>query len=106
MQLASCTKHRHHVCARTGRRVSRCEMMCWAGRQTQTHSTARELSSKPASLFPPPFPFDGHYPIIQWACKWRACQASFGESFCSHARTRGEKTPRQREPCSRAGNFL
>ncbi|KAL7930267.1 hypothetical protein V8C35DRAFT_313409 [Trichoderma chlorosporum] len=50
-------------------------------------------------------------PIIRWACKWRACQASFRESFSAHARTRSENysssnIPRPEEPCSRAGNFL
>ncbi|KAL7800636.1 hypothetical protein V8C43DRAFT_274451 [Trichoderma afarasin] len=49
MELASCTEHRRHVSAR--RRVSRCEMMCWAGRQTQTQThldgLGAQLSSRP-----------------------------------------------------------
>ncbi|PKK42724.1 hypothetical protein CI102_12349 [Trichoderma harzianum] len=105
---SSCTEHRRHVSAR--RRVSRCEMMCWAGRQTQTQThldgLGAQLSSRPTysiSFFP--LTLTMTIQSSDGLANGVHAKRLFRESFCAHARTRGEQIPREREPCSRAGNF-
>ncbi|KAL7959319.1 hypothetical protein V8C34DRAFT_118257 [Trichoderma compactum] len=103
MELASCTEHQRHVSAR--RRVSRCEMMRWAGRRRRRRRctwTAWELSSAPArpTSLSVPIVIDGDHPIIRWACEWRACQASFPRVVLPMLVREAKQIPRQRQPCS------